>query len=128
MPCSGFIQQGARCWMGTPAEWAVMLTRLAGYQCRRLCMRELHELLGQTSAEDMTARLDEMSNLLPPVVASHGEVLSMIDQHQLMGRSVGYIDMHLLAATLLTDTARLWTHDRRLARTAAELGIHYQPD
>lgn len=69
--------------------------------------------------------LEHMQNLYPPVVATHQEVLTIIEQRQLMGRGIGYIDMHLLASTLLTDNARLWTHDRRLHQAAAELGIAY---
>lgn len=36
----------------------------------------------------------------------------------LFGRGLGYVDAHLLAATLLTPDARLWTRDKRLATTA----------
>ncbi len=43
-----------------------------------------------------------------------------------MGRGVGYIDVHILASTVLSGSARLWTHDKRLAAVAAdlELGVH----
>lgn len=55
-------------------------------------------------------------------VASHPEVLMMVERHQLMGRGIGYIDAHLLAAARLSNCA-LWSHDRRLAVMAAEQGI-----
>jgi hypothetical protein len=55
--------------------------------------------------------------------ASHAEVLRLIGQRQLMGRSIGFVDAHLLAAVLLTAPARLWTNDRRLHRVARELGV-----
>ena len=42
-----------------------------------------------------------------------------------MGRGIGYIDAHLLAATALADPARLWTRDRRLTATARDLGLAY---
>jgi predicted nucleic acid-binding protein len=48
-------------------------------------------------------------------------VLALIGQRQLVGRGVGYVDAHLIAAALLTPGARLWTADRRLAKVAAEL-------
>lgn len=67
--------------------------------------------------------LEEMGNLYAPVVARHAEALSMIEQHRLMGRGIGYVDVHLLASALLTDSARLWTRDRRLHNAADELGV-----
>ena len=40
-----------------------------------------------------------------------------------MGRGLGYIDVHLLAATALHGDARLWTRDKRLKRVAVEMGL-----
>jgi predicted nucleic acid-binding protein len=57
-------------------------------------------------------------------VASAGEVLFFIEQHALMGRGIGYVDVHLLAAARLAGT-RLWTRDRRLVVVADELGMAY---
>jgi hypothetical protein len=56
-------------------------------------------------------------------LASDPEVLGFIDRRKLMGRGIGYIDAHLLASVALTGTARLWTHDKRLAAVAAELKL-----
>lgn len=67
--------------------------------------------------------LEEMGNLYAPVVAQHAEALSVIEQHRLMGRGIGYVDVHLLASALLTDSARLWTRDQRLQNAADELGV-----
>ncbi len=53
--------------------------------------------------------------------ATHDEVLAFIERRSLMGRGIGYIDAHLLAAAALTPWTRLRTHDKRLARLAAEL-------
>ena len=61
---------------------------------------------------------------LPAVdVASHTEILYFIDQRQLMGRGIGYVDAHLLASISLTPSARLWTRDKRLAQVAADLNL-----
>lgn len=54
--------------------------------------------------------------------AGHDEVLFMIERHQLMGRGIGYVDAHLVAAALI-DGAGLWTRDRRLAAVIGELGL-----
>lgn len=57
------------------------------------------------------------------VVATDPEVLGYIDRHQLFGRGVGYVDAHLLASTVLTTGARLWTRDKRLRAVSATLGL-----
>lgn len=51
------------------------------------------------------------------------EALSLIEHRALMGRGIGYIDVHLLASAALDGVARLWTQDRRLAAVAAELEL-----
>jgi predicted nucleic acid-binding protein len=50
-------------------------------------------------------------------------VLALIANRHLSGHGIGYLEAHLLAATLLTPGARLWTRDKRLAATADELTI-----
>lgn len=55
--------------------------------------------------------------------ATHAEARALIEHRQLMGRGIGFIDMHLLAATALTGGARLWTLDKRLDQVATELNI-----
>ena len=63
--------------------------------------------------------------LLPVcVVAEHEEILSLIEKENLMGKGLGYIDVSLLAAAILTGVP-LWTLDKKLARTAALLRISY---
>lgn len=46
--------------------------------------------------------------------ATDDEVLYFIDQQKLMGRGVGYVDVHLLAAAKLAGISELWTLDKRL--------------
>ena len=55
--------------------------------------------------------------------ATDSEVLGLIKRRALMGRGIGYIDVHLLASTALADGAHVWTRDRRLATVAAELEL-----
>lgn len=68
--------------------------------------------------------LDLLQSLPLSPVAVQNEVLFFIDQHALMGRGIGYVDVHLLASARLAK-ARLWTRDKRLATVANELGIAY---
>lgn len=56
--------------------------------------------------------------------AEHHEVLQFIDDYQLMGKGLGYIDMHLLAAARLSETP-LWTRDKKLEEVSAKLGIGF---
>ena len=60
-------------------------------------------------------------------VATDTEALGFLDRHALMGRGIGYLDVHLLASAALADPARLWTRDKRLANVAGHLNLTYQP-
>lgn len=66
--------------------------------------------------------LELLQGLPAAVVASDREVLLLIEQDQLMGRGIGYVDAHLLAATKLSH-CQLWTQDRRLAALAQDRGL-----
>ncbi len=56
------------------------------------------------------------------VVATHAEVMTVIDRHSIFSMGIGYTDAHLLASTLLDQRARLWTRDKRLAAAAQQVG------
>ena len=70
---------------------------------------------------------DEVLHLLgaqpQAVVADDDEIMRLIEVHRLAGAGIGYVDAQLLAATLLTPDARLWTRDRRLAQVSIRLGV-----
>ncbi len=70
--------------------------------------------------------LEFLSDLPEVTIAFAEEVLVFIEQHQLMGKGIGYVDVNLLASTALHESARLWTVDRRLRDAAVELGIAYE--
>jgi len=42
-----------------------------------------------------------------------------------MGLGVGYIDIHLLAATALAENAMLWTGDKRLKKVASKMKLGF---
>jgi predicted nucleic acid-binding protein len=56
-----------------------------------------------------------------PVVET-AELLQFIEDNALMGRGLGYVDIHLLASAIIGNVV-LWTYDRRLHKVAAELGV-----
>lgn len=82
-------------------------------------------VLGEIALGYLDPRADilEMLQSLPKAeVADDSEVLQFIDQYQLFGTGVGYVDTHLLTAAMLTFSA-LWTRDKRLQAVAERLGI-----
>ena len=65
-----------------------------------------------------------LSSLPCAEVAGPEEVLHFIEAYRLMGRGLGYVDLHLLASAVLTGVP-LWTLDRRLRQTAGRLNLAY---
>jgi len=83
-------------------------------------------VVGELACANLANR-GEVLNLLLALpraqVASDEEALGFIDRHSLMGRGIGYIDVHLLASVALDGGAQLWTRDKRLAVVAGELAL-----
>ena len=73
--------------------------------------------------DEVLARLKDLP-ALPK--ADESETLYCIERHQLMGLGLGYIDVHLLAATLLAPPTRLWTRDNRLKAAVKKMNVAYQ--
>ena len=66
--------------------------------------------------------LELLQGLPAATVASDVEVLLLIERERLIGRGIGYVDVHLLASARLSRCG-LWTQDRRLAAVAQEQGL-----
>lgn len=71
--------------------------------------------------------LADLANLQPANQATVTETMAFIEQERLFGLGCGLVDLQLLASTLLTPGARLWTLDKRLDALAHRLGAAYQP-
>jgi predicted nucleic acid-binding protein len=56
-------------------------------------------------------------------MASHTEVRHLVEAHQLFGRGLSLVDVHLLAALKITPGTGLWTGDRRLQTAATDLAV-----
>ena len=74
------------------------------------------------------ARVIGLLQALPQLpTATDDEVLYFIEKRDLMGRGIGYVDAHLLAASTISGSL-LWTRDKRLKGIAAEQGVVYPDD
>ena len=83
-------------------------------------------VLGELACGNLDRRTEVLALLgsLPSApVATEAEVLFFIEQHRLMGKGIGYVDVHLLASVSLAKPASLLTRDKRLGRIAAELAL-----
>ena len=58
--------------------------------------------------------------------ASLPEVMAFIEREKLYGLGCGLVDITLLASTLITPGAELWTLDKRLAGLAGRFDVAYQ--
>jgi predicted nucleic acid-binding protein len=83
-------------------------------------------VIGELACGNLRNRRELLSlwaDLPPAPTGTDEETLAFIERHKLMGIGLGYVDIHLLAATALSGTARLWTRDRPLSATAARLNL-----
>ena len=71
--------------------------------------------------------LNSMSLLQPCNQASFSEVMEFIEREGLYGLGCGLVDMSLLASTLITPGAELWTLDKRLDELAERFGVAHLP-
>jgi len=87
----------------------------------------LVELACGTPPAPRSRTLGNVSLLRQANQATTSEVLDFIEREKLYGLGCGLVDVTLLASTLITAGARLWTEDRRLANLARRFGVSYQP-
>ena len=71
--------------------------------------------------------LNNLGLLQPCNQASLSEVMEFIEHEKLYGLGCGLVDMALLASTLITTGAELWTFDMRLADLARRFGVAHRP-
>ncbi len=82
-------------------------------------------VLGEVACGNLRNREEILSLLgaLPQApVATDEEALELLEMNHLMGKGLGWIDIHLLASARLAGIP-LWTLDRPLKAAAGELGV-----
>jgi predicted nucleic acid-binding protein len=85
-------------------------------------------VLGELACGNLKNRgevLRLLGDLPAAPLATDPEALNYIERRALMGRGIGYVDVHLLASVALAGAARLWTRDKRLTAVAADLKLAY---
>jgi predicted nucleic acid-binding protein len=82
-------------------------------------------IVGELACGNLKQRSEILSLLraLPSVVvAEHNEVIDLIENQRLMGKGLGFIDMHLIASALMSRV-NLLTFDRKMNQFATLLGL-----
>ena len=69
--------------------------------------------------------LESLTVLATTPTIEHEELLTFIETHKLFGQGLGWIDVHLLASTLLQQVT-LWTLDQPLRRAARKLRCGFE--
>ena len=82
-------------------------------------------VVGELACGNLQNRSEIISLLqtLPGAIrAEPEEIMKFIENYRLMGKGLGYIDIHLLASAMLTGIP-LWTLDKKLNEVAIKLGL-----
>ncbi|KKX23493.1 type II toxin-antitoxin system VapC family toxin [Rhizobium sp. LC145] len=87
-----------------------------------LCHPAIIGELALGSLRDHDAVMAYLAAQREAFVATHAEVMTMIDRHSIFSMGIGYTDAHLLASTLLDGRSSLWTRDKRLTAAAEKAG------
>ena len=96
-------------------------------QNEAVCIHDF--VIGELACCNLRNRAEVLGLLqsLPRLAAAtEDETLFFIEQQNLMGRGIGYIDAHLLAAAVIRG-ATIWTRDKRLMAVAEEKAWAYSP-
>ncbi|NYT79854.1 PIN domain-containing protein [Alcaligenaceae bacterium] len=77
--------------------------------------------MGNLSKREMV--LESLMVLPSAKLVAMDEALHLLHQAQLYGMGIGYIDLHLLSSTRLTQGTSLWTRDKRLLQACVKAGV-----
>lgn len=71
--------------------------------------------------------LSDLNALEPSRQASVREAMDFNERERLFGLGCALVDLLLLASTLMTPGAELWTMDKRLCALAERFGVMHRP-
>ncbi len=85
-------------------------------------------VIGELACGNIKNRREILSLLqalpLAPVI-EFDEFLYFVEQNKLMGKGIGFVDVHLLASAQLA-VVPIWTKDKRLKAAADSLDLAYR--
>ena len=84
-------------------------------------------IIGELACGGIKNRHEIMSlfNDLPSTdILEHYDIMEFIEYRNIMNKGIGYVDVHLLASALVSETP-LWTFDKALKKVANQLSIEY---
>jgi predicted nucleic acid-binding protein len=110
-------------WVDHFRKHNVMLAELVAHDAVLIHPFVLTELACGTPPAPRQRTLADLARLRLAQVASQTEVRMFIEREQLYGQGCGLVDVSLLASTLVTPGARLWTLDKPLAALALRFGV-----
>ena len=87
-------------------------------------------IMGELACGNIINRNEILSLLksLPMAnIAAHDEVLKFIEDRKLARKGLGYLDVHLLASSILSDSV-IWSLDKKLSEIAMGLNILFNPN
>ena len=85
-------------------------------------------IIGELAAGNLKNRA-EILKLFHSLPSTHTvdfqEYLEFVEVRKLMGKGLGFVDIHILASAVLSGTV-LWTGYKRLSKAADDLGVSYK--
>ncbi len=84
-------------------------------------------IIGELACGNISNRTEIISLMqaLPMLDAvEHEELLLFIEHNKMMRKGLGFVDVHLLAATMLAGIP-LWTQDKKLKKACSQLSIDF---
>lgn len=87
-------------------------------------------VVGELACGNISNRAEVLSSIesLPMLdVIEHEELLVFIEHNQMMGKGLGFVDVHLLAAATL-EGIPLWTQDKKLKQACSRLNMEFRTD
>lgn len=85
-------------------------------------------IIGELACGNLKNRKEVLS-LLETLPSSHvvtdGEFHHFLELHSLMGKGIGFVDIHLLASAKLSRI-HIWTEDKNLKKVARNLNLSHE--
>jgi len=103
-----------------------VLVKLLGQDVAMTHPMVIGEIACGTPPSPRVRTLDDLGLLPMTQQASLHETMAFIERELLYGMGCGLVDVVLLASTLMTPGATLWTLDRRLVLLAERFGVAFR--